>query len=405
MNVSLKNEGKVVYVLGAGFSIPAGAPTQAQILGDIFTLNVGTQRVEKAKTRLQDFLLGDLRIRREEVAHVALEDVYTPMDRCIADGTSFKSKNAADLKQIREDLGYLISLAISRRITTQMNSGAADGRYIHTFANYVVGKAAKRAELAKNAKDSSLAKAYDPLSIISLNWDILLDNAIHSALQNRDPDIEGDYDPFGVVDYCCYISSLDAGEMRIRSGLWSLGCRGYNVKLLKLHGSMNWLQCPNCQRLFVQYGLKEEIVERVGNTCCRHCLKSGYENPLAGSLVMPTFLKDLTNFQVKLVWQNAGVELMDARHLVFIGYSLPNADFEFRQLLSRMIHRDATIEVVLYRGKGDEATRRYEAVEDRYRQFFGDRHIAFHSNGVIDFVKMHAVTGSERDESLETQQN
>jgi hypothetical protein len=62
---------------------------------------------------------------------------------------------------------------------------------------------------------------------------------------------------------------------------------------------MNWLQCPNCQRLFVQYGLKEDILERVGDTCCRHCQKSGYENPLAGSLVMPTFLKDLTNFQVK----------------------------------------------------------------------------------------------------------
>jgi hypothetical protein len=239
------------------------------------------------------------------------------------------------------------------------------------------------------AKDSSLAKAYDPLAIISLNWDILLDNAIHSALQNRDPVVEGDYDPFGVVDYCCYISSVDADDMRIRSGLWSLGCRGYNVKLLKLHGSMNWLQCPNCQRLFVQYGLKEDILERVGETCCRHCRKSGYENPLAGSLVMPTFLKDLTNFQVKLVWQNAGVELMEAKHLVFIGYSLPNADFEFRQLLSRMVHENAKIEVVLRKGNSEEDIRRYESTKERYQQFFGDRQIEFHLNGVTEFVEKH----------------
>jgi hypothetical protein len=106
---------------------------------------------------------------------------------------------------------------------------------------------------------------------------------------------------------------------------------------------------------------------------------------------MPTFLKDLTNCQVKLVWQNAGVELMEARHLVFIGYSLPNADFEFRQLLSRMVHRDATIEVVLYKGTSDEAIRRYETEEERYRQFFGDRQIAFHSNGVTDFVGKHVA--------------
>ena len=295
------------------------------------------------------------------------------------------------MKQIREDLEYLISVAISRRITAQTGSGDADGAYIHAFAKHLVIIAAKRAELAKDARDSGIAKAYDPFSIISLNWDILLDNALHFALQEHDPLIEGDYDPFGVVDYCCYISSLDAGDMRIRSGLWSLGCRGYNVKLLKLHGSMNWLQCPNCQRLFVQYGLKEEILERVGKTCCRHCRKSGYENPLVGSLVMPTFLKDLTNFQVKLVWQNAGVELMEARHLVVIGYSLPNADFEFKQLLSRMIHRDATIEVVLRKGCNDDDKRRYEAEEYRYRQFFGDRHITFQSDGVKGFVERLTV--------------
>jgi hypothetical protein len=386
-----ENAGKVVYVLGAGFSIPAGAPTQAQLLGDILTLDGWNGKVIDAKGRLESFLLDDLRIRRADLPQVALEDVYTPIDRCITDGIAFKSKSAADLAQIREDLGYLISVAISRRITNRIHSGDADGSYIHAFAKYIVAKAAKRAELAKDAKDSSLAKAHDPLAIISLNWDILLDNAINSALQERDPVIEGDYDPFGVVDYCCYISSVDAGDMRIRSGLWSLGCRGYNVKLLKLHGSMNWLQCPNCQRLFVQFGLKEEILDRVGNTCCRHYEKSGYENPLAGSLVMPTFLKDLTNFQVKLVWQNAGVELMEARHLVFIGYSLPNADFEFRQLLSRMVHRDATIEVVLYKGTSDEAIRRYETEEERYRQFFGDRQITFHSNGVTDFVGNHVA--------------
>lgn len=106
---------------------------------------------------------------------------------------------------------------------------------------------------------------------------------------------------------------------------------------------------------------------------------------------MPTFLKDLSNFQIKLVWQNAGVEVMEAKRLVFICYSLPHADFEFRQLLSRMIHRDAIVEVVLYEGKDEHAKRRYRAEVDRYRQFFGDRDLRFHSTGVIDFVKALTV--------------
>ena len=389
MNKVSQDEGKIVYVLGAGFSIPAGAPTQAQILRDIFNLDVASERIGKAKARLQKFLEDDLRIKQEDISKVALEDVYTPIDRCVADGTALKSRSAAELAQIREDLGYLISKAISSRIMRRQESEPSVSPYIRDFAQYIVAKAAKRGELATNTPTADHVREYDPLSIISLNWDILLDNQLHWSLEERHPGMFGDYDPFGVVDYCCYVSSLDAGDPRIRSGLWSLGCRGYNVKLLKLHGSMNWLQCPNCQRLFLQFGVKEEILERVGNARCRHCQKSGYDNLLAGSLIMPTFLKDLTNFQIKLVWQNAGVELMEARRLVFIGYSLPHADFEFRQLLSRMVHRDATIEVVLFEGASDDDKRRYRDEQERYRQFFGSRVLRFHSNGVIDFVKAH----------------
>lgn len=78
---------------------------------------------------------------------------------------------------------------------------------------------------------------------------------------------------------------------------------------------------------------------------------------------------------------------MEARRLVFIGYSLPHADFEFRQLLSRMVHKEAVVEVVLYKGKAADARRRYAAEEERYRQFFGVREVVFHPAGVEDFVK------------------
>jgi hypothetical protein len=78
---------------------------------------------------------------------------------------------------------------------------------------------------------------------------------------------------------------------------------------------------------------------------------------------------------------------MEARHLVFIGYSLPHADFEFRQLLSRMVHRDATVDVVLFEGSSEEQKQHYSAEKDRYEQFFGTRNIKFHSGGVIEYVQ------------------
>jgi hypothetical protein len=41
-----------------------------------------------------------------------------------------------------------------------------------------------------------------------------------------------------------------------------------------------------------------------------------------------------------------GIEISEATEIIFIGYSLPNADFEMRQLLSRMTRESAEITVV-----------------------------------------------------------
>jgi hypothetical protein len=384
-------DGKVVYVLGAGFSKPAGAPSQSGILEEIFHLSDDGSSVTQARQLLCDFLENDLRIASETRARVALEDIYTPIDRCIADGTSLKNRTTLELVELRGRLEFLISRAIGTAISRHLDRHPGASSYVDRFAAYVVEKAARRAKLAANTEDSGPSTQCDPLAIISLNWDILLDNALHSALYDDCP-LTGDYDPFGVVDYCCYVSSLEADDVRVRAGLFSLGCRGYNVKLLKLHGSMNWLQCPNCQRLYVKFSGKQDILEGVGRTFCRHCRRCGNDNRLRGSLVMPTFLKDLSNFQLKLVWQNAGVEIMEAERLVFIGYSLPHADFEFRQLLSRMVRRDARVEVVLYQGASQDDRRRYDSEVERYRQFFGARDIRFHDSGVVQYV--NALCGS-----------
>ena len=356
------------------FSIPAGAPSQAALLGIALKMRLDNGLSER-RENVRMFLREALNVDEEKVT---LEDVYTPIDRCISDGIGLKSYSLADLHKVREDLGSLVGFAIRHEFG---NVPYNQGEYVNVFARHLVEKAAVRAELAAGAENSKAAKAYDPLAVISLNWDILLDNALNDALRAKDNGMRGDYDPFGVVDYCCYISSVDPNESTIRTGLWSLGCRGYNVKFLKIHGSMNWLQCSNCQQMFV--GFDEKLMLRIIEEpmYCRHCGKQGNRSQLRGSLVMPTFLKDLRNFQIKLVWQNAAVELMEARRLVFIGYSLPHADFEFRQLLSRMVHKDSKIDVVLW-GKSEN----YKAECERYESFFSKHSLAFFPEGAEAYM-------------------
>ena len=375
---------KTVYILGAGFSSQAGGPAQDAIMNEIWSLPDDLQ-IKPHKDRLRGFLQ---RVLNVDEAKVSLEDIYTPMDRCLADGLALRGMGEEKLQELRDSLGLLIAEAIKERFG---RSPINANQYVKDFAKHLVELAAVRADKARGAAAAREAKKYDPFSIISLNWDILLDIALNAALKEKDkrPDgslMTGDYEPFGVVDYCCYISSLNADESRIRTGLWSLGCRGYNIKLLKIHGSMNWLQCPNCQQLFVGFDEKFVISGFRYARECRHCRKQENTSYLRGSLVMPTFLKDLTNFQVKLVWQNAAVEIMEARKLVFIGYSLPHADFEFRQVLSRMVHKDAKIEVVLWEDTTNPANRYKEECE-RYKSFFSRHALSFEPKGVMEFVK------------------
>src|SRR5690606_21231247 len=233
----------------------------------------------------------------------------------------------------------------------------------------------------------------DKISIITTNWDILLDNSLHRVI-SKDPIPKG-HKFSGVVDYCCYISSLDEKDEKVKPGLYAIGKGRYNVKLLKLHGSLNWSQCPKCSRLYVKLYKRFNGAYIFKRHYCRHCEKN-YDlnkcktNRLFTNLITPTFLKNLDNIQNRLVWQNAGIELSEADQLVFVGYSLPQADFEFKQLMSRMLRKDVKIKV--YLAENDNHLKNKNQTDCskagyRYHNFFSGRKVELHFGGTAEFIK------------------
>lgn len=86
---------------------------------------------------------------------------------------------------------------------------------------------------------------------------------------------------------------------------------------------------------------------------------------------------------MQLVWQNAGIELAEESKVVFSGYSLPAADFEIRQLLSRCIPKTTVVEAVIYPGSSSEDEK------GRYKVFFGNRMTddSFFDQTVPDYVR------------------
>src|SRR5581483_8232944 len=159
---------KTVFILGAGFSIPAGGPNQALLLQQIFHLGDRPSQVCVCKKQLRRFLIRVLKASSKSVNDVLLEDIYTPIDRCLADGVSLRDVSPRQLQTLRGQMEYLITVAIDRSFNSTPRSAK---QYAVDFAAYLVSKASHRAKLAERTDSAQAAKDYDPFSIISLNWD------------------------------------------------------------------------------------------------------------------------------------------------------------------------------------------------------------------------------------------
>jgi NAD-dependent SIR2 family protein deacetylase len=167
-------------------------------------------------------------------------------------------------------------------------------------------------KLIKNLED---AKTLQDYCFISLNYDILIDNALLGSQKSMGLD-------------------LDNGIEFLNFGLnWQKPRPAHSVRLLKLHGSLNWLYCPTCRGIAITP--KEKGVCRLKwqpNEClCEVC-----QSVTVPIIIPPTFFKTLSNYFIRQIWYLAEQELMQCDRIVFCGYSFPEADVHIRYLLKRV---------------------------------------------------------------------
>ena len=208
---------------------------------------------------------------------------------------------------------------------------------------------------------------------ISLNYDIILDNLMCEVAQRNHP-------LKAAPDYGCDIRT-EAYMKRQRYG-----------KLLKLHGSLNWMLCPGCQRLDLgmsasgkttaDSSLLEELynfkpldrhflcsVDSCDECQCKYC-----GTPLRAVMITPSFAKDYRNPHIQRVWYEAEWMLRESTHAYIIGYSLPNDDLEVIHLLRRGLEHSSPEHITVVAQSPDDSTWR------RYRSLFGPQ-IHFETNG------------------------
>jgi hypothetical protein len=168
-------------------------------------------------------------------------------------------------------------------------------------------------------------------SVISLNYDVIVDNAMFSLSEK--------YQNSRPPDYCVDITS--ERYMDFRAG-------GTFGRLLKIHGSLNWLYCEQCKRLdlFISKGMRtakalDELYHSVPfndayscrGTPCRN--RSQCDGSVSPILITPTYVKDYQNPHIERVWIEAERAMKEADRAVIIGYSLPTDDVEVAMLFKR----------------------------------------------------------------------
>ena len=386
MGKGRRKDSNTVYILGAGFSYDADVPLQASILSKIQEMDIPSLKTLQfpheepdEQNVLQESLEHQLRAITfvdklfNNVSNPTLEDIFTLLDQCVHGRLYCYGYDWRELEKIRDSF-YRTIVTLFLSCDNDTENSLKD-----FYRSVALGLISQR---FSSGQDSHT------FSVISLNWDCVLENAIYWCLERLNT-TRAD------VDYCCYTYALK-GVQRHKTSILQKAIGIFNIKVMKLHGSVNWFICPNCNRLYVGLGASGELLYEytLGKKCptCKNLfIKEGDEQKgplLEPFIISPTFVKQFDNAHIQMIWHNAYMDLCRADKVVFIGYSLPEADYHLRTLLKRAIRPGTKIDVVLV--KSDKALRsaklahiKHKYASSRYEAFFGgDKNVKLYFGGV-----------------------
>lgn len=187
-------------------------------------------------------------------------------------------------------------------------------------------------------------------AFISLNYDILIDNALISLYDSCHIDY--------AIDLANYYEYSDF-ERPIPEK---------SVQLLKMHGSLNWLLCPTCMQI-----LRTPRKATKAFYLAEACQKCG--SIMEPIIIPPTFYKELSNFYIQEIMLKAITIFRNVRQIIFCGYSFSDADMHIKYLLKQAEqYRVHTPDIFICNGGSNDE----EML--RYNRFFKEKNRIVHTN-------------------------
>ncbi|MGI6257959.1 MAG: SIR2 family protein [Anaerovoracaceae bacterium] len=227
-----------------------------------------------------------------------------------------------------EELLGVIDLALARG--EQLGSVVRNLHLVREKFIYLMGKTLEEKIDARHGVHRNLIDILctedriDNMTFVSTNYDTLADDAI-------------------------------AGRRHVNYGPFAPEKKD-GVFLYKLHGSLNWTQCSGCGKF------------RVGAARWEPCALCG--GTRRSIIVPPKYNKNLKNKQLKEVWKRARKVVAAAEHIIFCGYSFPDADINVKYLLKQGELHGPPPRVTVVNGFDEEGSDKHYIEAGRYRRFY-----------------------------------
>ncbi len=312
-----------VWIVGAGASVESNGPSIANFR------EASTQVMAKSVGKHREMLDTALRFWDEKLRSFNIEEFFGFVDSGLGDVTG-----EGDLTELRSKILFLIAKVITERLHGPVSEQHL--QFVGRLDNWT--------------------------PIITLNWDALLDNAIVETQRRRVSYVfpkQPDYDPKG---------------------------RGSSSqKLLKLHGSLNWLYCEDCKLVSV-LDQKESAIEFLAGDRSSLSCHSCHISTSAEILMVPPVLGKLhrASATMSAIWDDAYKVLRDAHRVFVIGYSFPPSDLQTRLFISRALSAAANLRLVKVITKPKFGTRAAQ-FEDRYADML-------RGSGQVDLLEFEYIS-------------
>lgn len=336
----------VLFVLGAGASHPDGVPLQQDILPMIISDEMKEISNSAIGNQVKEFIVDNFSIHPDAGSFPKLEAIFGFLDYFIQQNESLSSKYTNEtIREIKENFIKIIHYIVNRRTDKRSST-------YHLFWETV-------------------AKYNRNISIITLNYDTLLEQAFDFLFQKH-----------GYIDYSIHLMNYDKLDELKEFNFWinprepisiRPGEDPVPIKIIKLHGSLNWKYCNCCNHTLLTPWDRKIDLNRgklIGHTFPDE-KEYDYFCPIDQTefqtLIMPpSYIKSLNNPIVTQLFGEASREIRMSRKIAFIGYSLSDADVHIKALFKK--HLKANTELIVVNTKRSTNLRQqYHALSDHVR--------------------------------------